>query len=272
MARTKIFTLGMMLLVLSGIAALPVGADEAPGADTAKTERDWSVDFTPYLWIPGISGTVGLGPASSTIGVGFIDILTHLKGFAMADLFAHYKRVGVIADGVWLKVNASQSLTDSVAPPLVVPWSTADVDLGVAFGTGALSWQFRPIKGLTVDPYLGARWWRLHTTLELRGTRLPGGSIPVPVNVDSVDVWTDVVGGIRVGYEINEKWHVMSAVDAGGGSSRVDWQYVIGGGYNFVDWFALVAAYRILGVDYEEGNVKLDMVVQGLLIGLKFQF
>jgi opacity protein-like surface antigen len=112
----------------------------------------------------------------------------------------------------------------------------------------------------------------VHATLEVRGTRLPGGNIPVPVNADVVDVWADVIGGVRVGYEINEKWHVMSAVEVGGGSSRVDWQYLIGGGYNFVDWFALDAAYRILGVDYEQGNVKLDLTIQWLLIGLKFQF
>jgi hypothetical protein len=258
---------GSMLLAfaLSGPSS---AADDAPDAK----EKDWSVDFTPYLWIPGITGTVGLGPASSTLGVGFIDILSQLKGTVMADLFAHYKRVGVIADGVWLNIHTSQSLTDSAAPPLLVPWSTADVDYSVAFGMGAASWQFRPTKGLTVDPYLGARWWRLHPTIELRGTRLPGGNVPLPVNADAVIVWADVIGGVRVGYEINEKWHVMSAVDAGGGSSRVVWQYMIGGGYNFVDWFALDAAYRILGVQYEETALKLDLTIQGLLIGLKFQF
>jgi hypothetical protein len=60
--KSKILSLGLIPLVLSCVIALPVVADEVSGADTAKPERDWSVDFTPYLWVANTDGDIGGGP------------------------------------------------------------------------------------------------------------------------------------------------------------------------------------------------------------------
>jgi ribosomal protein L11 methylase PrmA len=143
-----------MLVVLSCVVALPAAsANEVSGTDTEEAERDWSIDFTPYVWVVNIDGEIGGGPIDDRFGVGIIDILEHLKGLAMADLIVRYKRVGLIGDGMWAKIETSETR------PRPGPVGTIhiDLDLGLAFGTGAAFYEFRPTENLTLDPYIGAR-------------------------------------------------------------------------------------------------------------------
>jgi opacity protein-like surface antigen len=267
MTKTKIFTAGMVLLVLSGVAALPVGADELPGADTAKPERDWSIDFTPYVWVVNIDADIGLGPIKDKMGVGIVSILEHLKGMAMADLTLRYKRVGVIGDGMWAAVTDS-SFTPAQTAPGLFGVANVDARLSLAFGTGAAFFRFRPMEKLTLDPYIGARWWRVHTTVNFIDV---GGILP-PSTSDTVTTWADPVFGLRLNYDITESWRFKFAADVGGGVSKVSWQALVGGAYQVTPWLGLELVYRVMGVDYQPFPEKFELKLNGVVVGVNFHY
>jgi hypothetical protein len=250
-----------LLLLLAAGTAAPVAAHDVVGAAEHEVEevaRDFSVDFAPYVWVANINGT------TTASGVSIIDILSALNGMVMMDLEMHYKRLGVIADGAWMELTINDSLP---GPPPPGVWTDASVNLGVAFGTGAMSWQFRPRKGLTLDPYLGARWWRIHPTIALSGG---SGVFPPTETTDEVATFADFIVGMRVKYDITPKWRAKFTGDVGGGVSKVQWQAYLAGGYAFTSWFEFEAGYRAMGVDRDQPPINIDIMIHGLQIGFHF--
>ncbi len=252
--------LGLICLVASAGGAHDVSAagDVQPAENEWEETKDWSIEFTPYLFVANINGDTGVPGNTVPVGVGIIDILKHLQGLAMFDGTAHYRRFGVLVDGSWFKVGASKSLSG----PL---FTRAKNNISAGFGTGALTYRFRPKPGLTVDPYVGARWWRLHPEI-----RLSGGVAP-SFETDPVETWADFVVGARLRYDITDTWYLRALGDVGGGVSKVQWQGFIGGGYSFKDWFGLEVGYRSIGVDYDHNGFIFDVIVHGIQFGFNFR-
>jgi hypothetical protein len=275
-----VLALSWCLCFAAGIA----GADDIPGAAEPATieiepatpaaavddepepkkewKKDWSVELTPYIWAASITGDITVRNTTTPVSISTIDILENLGGMALADLTIHYKRFGVLADGAWLKVGTTVGL------PVTAPYTTAKVDIGTAFGTAALSYRFHPREGLTVDPYIGARWWRINPDLKLSGAMfLPN------VKVSPVDSWADPVVGLRLRYDITDTWYLRFLADGGAGVSKYQWQGMLGGGYSFKDWFGLEIGYRVMGVDYKNSSgFRWDVIMKGLQFNFNFRF
>jgi hypothetical protein len=218
----------------------------------------------PYVWVLNIDGDIGGGPINDPFGVGIISLLEHLEGMVMIDLNLRYKRVGIIADGMWADVRAS-GFHNGPAGGLA-NWQ---LDLGMAFGTGGVFYRFRPKEGLSVDPYIAARWWRMHPTLtviDLGGFNLP------PFNGGGVVTWADPVFGLKFNYDITEKWRFKGAADVGGGVSKVSWQVIVGGGYQLTPHFGFELLYRVMGVDYQPNGTKIELKLNGVVVGLNFHY
>ena len=237
----------LLLLVVPGVAA---------AADAEDGQSPWEFTFEPYLWVAGVSATVGSDDLSTGVGVGFVDLLEHLRGAAMGAVSVRYQRIGLYADGNWVRVG------DSAGLPAFTGFTDLDVELDIAFGTAAAFYRFRPMEGLTLDPYIGARWWFAGGDLEAN----PGGPSLKPERA-----WADFVVGAGLDYEITDRWFVESAVDIGGGASKFTWQAYAGTGFNFKPWFALSLGWRYIGVDYDRDGFKFDSTLSGLLVGLKFR-
>jgi len=235
------------------IVAVPCGAAEP------ERERAWEVELTPFLWMAGMQGQIDLDDTSLPVGVGFLDILESLKGTAMVDLSLRYGRVGVVADGIWLRVDSTHESSGGV-------FDEVKVVLNSAFGTGAAFFRFEPTKGLAIDPYVGARWWRLKTEAEL------SGCLVCPFSGEDVVRWADPVFGFRLHYDITDRWFVRAIGDVGGGVSKYQWQAIGATGYRFTDWLSLHAGYRINGVKYEDDGFVFDMNVSGLVMGVGFRY
>jgi opacity protein-like surface antigen len=238
------------------LGTAPPALAESAGAEP---ESPWGFVFEPYLWVAGLEGKVGSDEGPAVLGTTFADLIEHLKLGAMGAVSVRYKRLGVFADGNWVQAESSAPLPLSGITGL----THVDVTAGVAFGTAAVFYRFQPRDGLTLDPYVGARWWRLETDLKFK----PGGPKPSPKKV-----WADPVFGLQLNYDINPRWFVESMLDVGGGVSKVTWQLYGGTGYNFSDSFALSIGWRYIGVDYDEDGFLFDTTLSGLLTGLKFRF
>jgi hypothetical protein len=64
------------------------------------SSEGWRVRLTPYLWGPGIEGTVGIGNRSADVDATFSDILRELNFAFMGALEAERDRFTTITDAV----------------------------------------------------------------------------------------------------------------------------------------------------------------------------
>ena len=80
--------------------------------------------------------------------------------------------------------------------------------------------------------------------------------------------------GIRGQGELSENLFFRYNGDIGGfgASSDLVWQAFAGLGYRLHSNFSLVAGYRGMGVDYDNGRFMLDTVTHGPVIGLDVRF
>jgi hypothetical protein len=260
MRNTKLAAIAMLLFSFTcTLAAVSGAAEDTASAGSPEKAKDWEFALTPYLWVSGLSGEVGIGGVDIPVNVGFLDVLGVLKGVTMMEGSIRYKRIGVLADAVWVKVGQSQDQDGFV-------FNSAELSLGTAFGTGAVFYRFEPKAGVKLDPYVGSRWWRVHPALKLSSDFENLG----PFEADPVETWADFVVGARVRYDINEKWYVQGLADIGGGASKLAWQVFGLAGYRIKDWMGLEVGFRYLGVDYDKDDFRFDMKVDGLTIGLNF--
>lgn len=250
--------LALMGSIASGAAAWATEEATPSTAPPARAEKDWEVEFTPFLWVAGMNGHVGVRDSDVPVSVGFINILENLKGTAMADMVVRYRRIGLFGDGVWLRVDSGKGLSGPA-------FTNAEVVMNSAFGTGAAFFRFEPKPGLTIDPYIGARWWRINTEIDL------DGGVASPFSGESTITWADPVFGFMLRYAITDRWFVRASGDVGGGVSKYEWQALGATGYNFTDWFALDVGYRINGVKYDRDGFLFDVNVSGLVTGLRFR-
>jgi opacity protein-like surface antigen len=92
------------------------------------------------------------------------------------------------------------------------------------------------------------------------------------------DSWTDPVVGITARYPINDTWSLGVRGDVGGFGigSELTWQMMASVNWKVRDNLEVVAGYRYLDADYEDGSgtdlFKYDMVTSGPGIGVSFKF
>lgn len=250
--------IGLCLAVVSAASA----SDEAVAATTAKPEKDWSVEFTPYLWAVNMNMQLKGGPIDNTIGLDTVELLKAISAYAMADLSVQYKRVGVFGDGMWARLKTTedrQILTNTFE---------VKVQADMAWGTGAAFYEFRPTEQLSLSPYVGARWWRINTRLNLADT----ASVLPSESGEVLTRWADPIFGLLVDYDLTDKVVAKTGGDVGGGVSRVSWQVMLGAEYKMTSWFSADVMYRIMGVKYLPSGDELKIKLNGLLFGFKFHY
>ena len=254
---------GLALLVSCGAADLPARASgETVEAVIEQPSKDWSIEFTPYLWAVNMNLQLAGGPIDNTVGLNTTELLKNISGYASAEMKVRYKRVGVFGDGMWARLKVSETrqiLTDTFEVKL---------QSDMAFGTGAAFYEFRPTEQLSLSPYVGARWWRVNNQLGIVDT---AGVIP-PESGDVITRWADPVFGLLVNYDITDKVLAKTAGDVGGGVSKVSWQAMLGAEYAMTDWFALDVMYRVMGVNYQPDDDKIKLSLNGILFGFKFRY
>jgi opacity protein-like surface antigen len=256
----KTMIAGSVLAGISLSAALPAVATEEVAP--ARAERDWSVSFSPYVWAVSMSSKVETDRIDGDYDLGLLTILENLRGLAMADMTVRYKRVGLVGDGMWSRLEKTQTRATATGSYDI------DVQLNLAWGTGGAFYRFRPTEKLSLDPYVAARWWRVNTRLGL----IDNGGPLAPRSGEGTTAWADPVFGLKVNYDITDKWSVRVAGDVGGGVSKVSWQVLGGGAYNVNDWLAIDVVYRAMGVDYRPSGDRFVLSLNGLAAGVTFHY
>jgi len=273
---------GLALLALLASSS-PAYAEETPSADR------WTFTLRPYLWAPGISGTLKYDIPSGGGGGPNVDLTSYiLQNLNFALMLSAEARKGdwsVLTDVVYLDVESSHSKVKSVSFPgpggrIEVP---AVADLGTTVKLSGVLWElagaYTVVGGGTssFDVLAGFRY----LTIEAGTDWQLSGSIPGPGSGQSFDssgsvservnLWDGIIG-IRGHAGLGEsRWAIPYYLDVGTGSSTITWQGVAGIEYRF-SWVDLQLLYRYLYYDLKGDKLLQNVSLHGPALGVNFRF
>lgn len=219
-----------------------------------------NLSFTPYLWMPAISGDVGIPRSDSEADVdrSFSDILGDLKFAFMGTLDGEYNRFVAHVDTIYLNLGANVERVDSPV------FNEGEFDAKLLIMTGAVGYRVVDRGPMYVDVYAGARLVSLDIDLALEGPLQTREASASPSNV------SPLVGG-KVRLPLSDRWALAMQGDIGF-DSDVKWelagtvQYQLG-----KHWLAGVG-YRHLALHHDKEDAEFDIAFSGPLIAFTYIF
>jgi hypothetical protein len=277
-------TLRVCLALMTLIAiALPAYAGEPAPADK------WTFALRPYLWAPGISGTLKYDIPPSGGGGASVDVSSYiLQNLNMALMLTAEARKGdwsVFTDVVYLDVESDDSKVKSVS--FSGPGGRIDISAGADLGTKVkltgFEWElagaYTVARGgnSSLDVLAGVRYlgikaetdWHLSGSITGPG---PGQSFAASGSTsDRVDLWDGIVG-IRGYVGLGQsKWAIPYYLDVGTGTSAITSQAMAGIEYRY-SWGELQLLYRYLYYDLKGDKLLQNVTLNGPAIGVNFRF
>ena len=273
-------------LALSTACALaPLGALAQQAADR------WTFSVMPYLWLPGVDGSLRYGPPAAGGGSPnvSVDSDTVLRSLDFAFLISGEARKGrwlVATDFIHLDLSSDSSTVQSID---FNPGSGSVNVASSALDTGSntrLSGTVWTLVGgyaavqeprFSLDVFGGVRYLGLEATtdwqLSATVTAPPGAQAFARTGsfTKSDGTW-DAIVGVRGRVKVGEgKWFMPYHLDAGAGDSKLTWQGMAGIGHSFT-WGEVIFAYRYLSYA-QDGNHLVDTLnFGGYGLGVNFRF
>ena len=228
-------------------------------AETDSDQDGWKFGGSAYLWAAGVKGTDVNG---DEIDVSFSDLLGQLDGGIMGILAAQKGRWTMLADFLYLNIHEETSSTANI----IGKPTKLDVDVKMKGYVSTLGVAYRVIDddGTSLDLMAGARYFKLDLDLDAD----VGGSMIK--SSDSGDVLDGIIG-TQVLFNLNDRWYLSCYADVGAGDSKLTWQVWPGVGYRLKK-VELVAGYRYLAWETDDGDDIEDINFSGPMLGVKFRF
>ncbi len=237
----------------------------AGGSDAAKPQANpgdrWHFQFTPYLWIVGVSGRAGISPFAVDINTGVTDSDIQLNFGFMGAFEARKNRFVILTDLQYSNLGA-----DRPSPGPLFSGASADFKTLVFVPQVGYRIFDNPEKDSFFGVLGGIRYWHLKTDLTFNEGVLPG------VTASRSRGWVDGIAGVRGKLHLTPRFFLTGQTDLGGGGANFTYQFFGGGGFLFGKRYALIAAYRHLDVNYNKDDFLFDMALHGPLFGLAIKF
>lgn len=262
MAKATLRRIGLTGALLLVLALAMLGA--GPGQARA-TESDWKVELAPYLWMINVSGDVTIRGYPTSASIGFNDIWNSLDFAGEVHLEVWKGRWALFFDPTYLKTTQDANLG---AMTVQVKSEVALVEFGGIYRLIDNPLDPDKKQRVALEVLVGGRYNYLKGTLEL-----PTGYEP-----DGKKEWVDPFAGGRVRWDFLPGLELILRSDIGGFGlgSKVAWNNSLLLQYKPTDWMGLVAGYRYLYMDYEDGSgsdeFKYDVTIQGPIFALHFSF
>jgi len=245
-------------------------AQERPGSSAdsklplkppASKSSGWEFEISPYVWVTGVHGTVGVRDRTAEVDVSFRKLLENLDGAIMLAVEGASGPWSVGIDLIYVNVS-KQTGTPG---PL---FSSAELDVRQAIVEGSVRRRIVVTRRVQAGVLAGGRWWKLNNTLRLGAGALPG------VDLDLDKGWIDPFVGGRVLADLSEHLVLQARADVGGFNVQSDftWQALGTLGYRISDRVTARAGYRHLDVDYENDGFIYDIRMGGLIAGVTIAF
>ena len=244
----------LTLLLALWIASPPARADEPP----ADAQDAWHFRLTPYVWMAGLNGTVGVLSGLPTVEVdaGFRDILENLDLTVMAQAEARYGRLGYLADVIYLELTDKENTSGPFFGGAKLRAETVVMTFDMFYRVLERDRGF-------LDLAAGVRIWDIDTTLKLQPGLLAGRKL------EEQESWGDPVIGARGSVGLSRSFSFSGAADIGGfqTASALTWQVLGTIDYHPRDWLAIH-----LAVDYDRGGFAWNVSMSGPILGASLRF
>jgi hypothetical protein len=239
------------------VAMALIGWSTPARAQTDDGDR-WRVGVTPYAWLSGLSGTVGVGRVASSVDLSPNDVIKMLKFGFMAAGEARKDNWVIAADAIYASLGAGETVAiRGDTGRLEFSQRETIIQPSVGYTLGNHTWS--------VDVLAGVRYWNLSSTLDVDRTRRPSNERSGSVQ------WVDATGGFRFRWLPYEKVRFAAAADGGGGGSRDTWQLSSALGYDAWSRWTLGVAYRVLAVNYDRNDFLFDTRTKGFALGATYR-
>ena len=278
--QSRTLRVGLALMTLIAVS-LPAYAGEPAPADK------WTFAVRPYLWAPGISGTLKYDIPPTGDGASNVDFASYiLQNLNFALMLSAEARKGdwsVLTDVVYLDVESTDAKVKSVS--FTGPGGRVEISAGADVGTkvklSGVLWELA--GGYTVarggnsslDLLAGFRYLGIEaeTDWQLSITG-PGPGQPFASSGSAssrVDLW-DAIVGIRGTVGLGDsRWAIPYYLDVGTGDSAITWQGMAGIEYRY-HWGELQLLYRYLYYDLKGDKLLQNVSLNGPVLGVNFRF
>jgi hypothetical protein len=246
-------------LNLSAATAQSQSAMASPEKTDAPepANQGWHADVAPYLWFPGINGTVGALDHDSSVHVTARDVLSNFNFGLMGAVEIRYNRIILPVDFMWVR------LKDTKGIPITDAVESVNVKINEDIFTPKVGYRIVDKSRFKTDALFGLRYWHLGTTLTLHPTQISNGYY-------GAANWVDGLAGARFQAFLTPKLTLTIGGDAGGGGSgtRLDYQAVGLLGYK-VKKLTLLGGWRYLVIHKTpNGNAFADLGMTGVVLGV----
>jgi hypothetical protein len=221
----------------------------------AVADGAWHLVISPYLWFPGVHGTLGFRGRTASVDASAGDLLSHFRIGLMGTADLRHNRLLLPVDMIWIRLEDDKAL-----PFPGLGESSADVRASQFVLTPKIGYRVVDRNVFKVDAVTGFRYWHVGQNLQFNpsGTEFSGS-----LN------WVDPLVGGRIHAALSPKVSVTIAGDVGGwgAGSQLDYQVVGLLGYRIKPSWTLQAGYRYLYVNYRSGGVIFDAATSGVTFG-----
>jgi hypothetical protein len=288
--------------VMGPAASADLGPESRELAEPAPPLSQWQFSFTPYGWLPWISGNMVVKGRALDVAVDPIEIIDHLdwSTLPMWMSYAEARRgpLSLFNDIVYAQLSGAGGFTRSVsgrrATATFGAHVKADYQLAIVeAGSTYEIWSHgsQGSSGSTAfDVLAGARYWHqdVDVSADLTGTVAFSGPLGITISGNraiassgSVD-WVDPFIGARVRHQLAPGQEIVLRGDVGGfgAGSQFTWQAIAT--YNWllgvthgipVDGYV---GFRALSADFSQGSgtskFEFDNVIYGPVIGATMRF
>ena len=234
-------------------------AAQTNGATTSEPsgkDDEWHVSVSPYLWFPGMYGTIGFPNRNLKLQASAGEVLSHFRFGLAGTVEVRRKWLVLPLDLLWVRLEDDKPLP---LEPLV---TSAKVKVGEFILTPEIGVRFVDQEKIKVDFLTGFRYWHISNSLTFHPSAL-GLSFS-----NSLD-WVDPLVGGHIQTALSPKIVVNLFGDVGGWGTGSLIEYQLAGliGYKVKPALTLHAGYRYLRVDYRSGLFQLNVHCPGVIFG-----
>jgi len=244
-----------------GSANSPQGGTTTGGTTSVSpvSDNQWHIAVSPYLWFPGVHGTVGAQGHDVAYSASPGDLLSNFRFGLMGVVEARRNRLLTAVDMMWIRLK-----DDKAQPFPNVGADSATIKMTEFLLTPQGGFRLIDGKMIKADALAGIRFWHFGENL----TFSPG---TLGFDFSKSQNWVDPVVGGRIETALSPKVGITVAGDAGGWGTGSKLEYQVVGllGYKVKPNITLHAGYRYLYVDYEK-NGGTDAFVKATTSGVIF--
>ena len=236
-----------MKRVVATIVAMVLMVGATAFAQEQESEWNWSV--TPYAWLAGMKGDVGVKGINSPVDDSFSDVLDALELSGSLTLDGNNGKWGVLSDVFFVKLESTEHTAIGRFKGEVEEWIISAVPY----------YRIVSNEKMTLDLGAGARYINLDVEVTTPADKHSGS-----------EEWADPLVMARLVVPVSEKCSVGLSGDIGGGvESDLTWRLTAVGGYSLTENVDLLVGYRHLDVDYSSGGTLFDTETSGAILGVK---